>query len=194
MQSSVVKIGLFGSASGDNCDITVAPLRLETITVCSGDVIDALSFTYRDRDKEVQTAGPWGGNGGGEHKVSNMNIATSDFFFGNFDYIFTGGHNLSDTQGWIYSHLQIQLGPSEFVTEVHGMYGPYTYGPHGRVEAITKLTFVTNKGSYGPFGVGGLDTENRFSVPVQNNGSIVGFFAHTGKYYVNGVGVYVKPF
>ncbi|GJN40882.1 hypothetical protein PR202_gn00192 [Eleusine coracana subsp. coracana] len=156
LQSSVAKIGLFGSTSGDNCDITVAPLRLETITVHSGDVIDALSFTYKDHDKQVQTAGPWGGSGGSEHKI--------------------------------------QLGPSEFVTEVHGMYGPYTYGPHGRVEAITNLTFVTNKGSYGPFGVGGLDTENRFSVPVQNNGSIVGFFAHTGKYYINGVGVYVKPF
>ncbi|GJN40886.1 hypothetical protein PR202_gn00301 [Eleusine coracana subsp. coracana] len=70
LQSSVAKIGLFGSTSGDNCDITVAPLRLETITVHSGDVIDALSFTYKDHDKQVQTAGPWGGSGGSEHKVT----------------------------------------------------------------------------------------------------------------------------
>ncbi|TVU46638.1 hypothetical protein EJB05_06185, partial [Eragrostis curvula] len=135
MQTSVAKIGLFGSASGDNCDITVAPLRLETITVYSGDVIDALAFTYRDRDRMEHTAGPWGGNGG-------------------------------DTN-------TIQLEPSEFVTEIHGMYGPYTFGPHGSVEGITNLTIVTNKGSYGPYGVGELDVENRFSVPVKNNGSIV---------------------
>ncbi|GJN40881.1 hypothetical protein PR202_gn00296 [Eleusine coracana subsp. coracana] len=156
MQTSVVKIGLFGSASGDNCDITVAPLRLETITIHSGDVVDALAFTYRDRDKLVHTAGPWGGSGGGEHTI--------------------------------------QLGPSEFVTEVHGMHGPYTHGPHGRPNCITNLTFITNLRSYGPFGVGDLATENRFSVPTKNNSSIVGFFAHADKYYLNGVGVYVKPF
>ncbi|GJN40888.1 hypothetical protein PR202_gn00303 [Eleusine coracana subsp. coracana] len=90
--------------------------------------------------------------------------------------------------------MQIQLESSEFVTEIHGLYGPYTYGPHGDVEAITNLTIVTNKGSYGPFGTGQLDTETRFSVPVKNNGSIVGFFAHSGQYYINGLGVYVKPF
>ncbi|GJN11842.1 hypothetical protein PR202_ga30072 [Eleusine coracana subsp. coracana] len=127
--NSLAKIGLFGSTSGDNCDITVAPLRLETITVHSGDVIDAIAFTYRDRANQVHTAGPWGGSGGGLH--------------------------------------EIQLGPLEFVTEIHGTYGPYTYGPHGRVEGITNLTFITNRGSYGPYGVGKLDTENKFSVPVQ---------------------------
>ncbi|GJN27883.1 hypothetical protein PR202_gb15943 [Eleusine coracana subsp. coracana] len=155
-ENSLAKIGLFGSTSGDNCDITVAPLRLETITIHSGDVIDAIAFTYKDHNNVVHNVGPWGGSGGGIR--------------------------------------QIQLEPLEFVTEIHGTYGPYTYGPHGRVEGITNLTFVTNRGSYGPYGVGKLDIENKFSVPVQNNGSIVGFFAHTGKYYVNGVGVYVKPF
>ncbi|GJN27885.1 hypothetical protein PR202_gb15947 [Eleusine coracana subsp. coracana] len=154
LSNSLAKIGLFGSTSGDNCDITVAPRCLETITIHIGDVIDAIAFTYRDNTNLVHTAGPWDGSGGGIR----------------------------------------QLGPLEFVTEIHGTYGPYTYGPHGRVEGITNLTFVTNRGSYGPYGVWKLDTENKFSIPVQNNGSIVGFFAHTGKYYVNGIGVYVKPF
>uniref|UniRef100_A0A0A9BQN6 Jacalin-type lectin domain-containing protein n=1 Tax=Arundo donax TaxID=35708 RepID=A0A0A9BQN6_ARUDO len=154
--NSLAKIGLFGSASGDNHDITVAPLRLETITIYSGDVVDSLAFSYRDRENQLHTAGRWGGTGGGIR--------------------------------------QIQLGPSEYVKEVNGTYGLYTYGTHGRVEAITNFTIVTNHRSYGPYGTGKLDTETRFSVPVMNNGSIVGFFAHTGRYYVNGVGVYVKPF
>ncbi|GJN27884.1 hypothetical protein PR202_gb15944 [Eleusine coracana subsp. coracana] len=108
-QNSLAKIGLFGSTSGDNCNTTVAPLRLETITVHSGDVIDAIAFTYMDRNNVVHTAGPWGGSGAGVR--------------------------------------QIKLGPLEFLTEIHGTYGPYTYGPHGRVEGITNHTFITNHGS-----------------------------------------------
>src|SRR5438105_417908 len=53
-------------------DITVAPRRLETITIRSSDVVNSLAFTYRDRDKLVHTAGPWGGNGGKEEKVFSL--------------------------------------------------------------------------------------------------------------------------
>jgi len=75
------------------------------------------------------------------------------------------------------------------VTEVHGEYGSY-YGHNG----IANLTFVTNRGRHGPFG--GVDTSgwDRFSVPVKNNSSIVGFFARTGNPYLSAIGVYVRPF
>ncbi|CAN6329327.1 unnamed protein product, partial [Urochloa humidicola] len=48
--NSVVKIGPFGSTSHaeGNRDITVTPLRLESITIRYGKVLDAIAFTYKD--------------------------------------------------------------------------------------------------------------------------------------------------
>lgn len=70
----MVKIGPWGMGRGsqltENCDIAVAPLRLESITVKHGEVVDCLSFSYRDREKLPHTAGPWGGRGGQEITVS----------------------------------------------------------------------------------------------------------------------------
>ncbi|CAL4939841.1 unnamed protein product [Urochloa decumbens] len=63
--SSVVKLGAWGSGeSGSAYDITVAPQRLESITIRSGKVIDSVAFSYRDKDNQLHTAGPWGGAGG----------------------------------------------------------------------------------------------------------------------------------
>lgn len=61
-----MKIGPWGRGYQltENCDIAVAPLRLESITVNHGDVVDGLEFSYRDREKLPHTAGPWGGSGG----------------------------------------------------------------------------------------------------------------------------------
>ncbi|KAL6650092.1 hypothetical protein ACP70R_014316 [Stipagrostis hirtigluma subsp. patula] len=146
--SSVAKLGTWGGDGGISRDITVAPRRLETITVHSGEVIDSLAFSYRDRDKLLHTAGPWGGKGGKESTIS--------------------------------------LGPSEYVTEVAGTVGPIGNLP----KVVTSLKFVTNHGSHGPFGEG---KGTPFSVPVLNNGSIVGMFARAGD-FVDAVGFYVLPF
>ena len=88
-------------------------------------------------------------------------------------------------------HVQITLGPDEFVTGVHGLYGFYGYGSDG----VTGFTIVTNLRTYGPFGVSDSIKEPKsFDIPVMNNGSIVGIFAHRNKAYVTAIGVYVKPF
>ena len=53
----------------------------------------------------------------------------------------------------------------------------------------------TNLRTYGPFGVSDSIKEPKsFDIPVMNNGSIVGFFAHRNNVYVTAIGVYVKPF
>jgi len=72
LQNSVVKIGPFGSTSEaeGNRDITVAPLRLESITIRHGNVLDALSFTYKDCHGLQHTTGQWGGDGGNSTTVS----------------------------------------------------------------------------------------------------------------------------
>uniref|UniRef100_A0A0D9YQX2 Jacalin-type lectin domain-containing protein n=1 Tax=Oryza glumipatula TaxID=40148 RepID=A0A0D9YQX2_9ORYZ len=58
------RIGPWGGNGGVTCDIKVAPKRLESITICSGIIIDALAFSYLDKDGERHTTGLWGGLGG----------------------------------------------------------------------------------------------------------------------------------
>jgi hypothetical protein len=63
--AALVKIGTWGSDDhGSAYDITVAPQRLESISLRWGKIIDCISFSYRDRDGKLHTAGPWGGTGG----------------------------------------------------------------------------------------------------------------------------------
>uniref|UniRef100_A0A0E0R942 Jacalin-type lectin domain-containing protein n=1 Tax=Oryza rufipogon TaxID=4529 RepID=A0A0E0R942_ORYRU len=50
------------------------------------------------------------------------------------------------------NNYKINLGPSEFITKVHGTFGPFGEFPI----VITSLTFINNAGhQYGPFGQGG---------------------------------------
>ncbi|XP_062201797.1 mannose/glucose-specific lectin-like [Phragmites australis] len=79
----------------------------------------------------------------------------------------------------------IQLGPSEFLTEISGTVGLCT---KYHCNVVTSLKFITSARTYGPFGEGkGIP----FHSPVLGNASIVGFFAHaTG--YVDAIGVYLN--
>jgi len=54
---------------------------------------------------------------------------------------------------------------------------------------ITSLCFITNAKTYGPFGEA---RGTPFQIPVQSNGSIVGFFVRAG-WYLDAFGVYVNP-
>lgn len=82
----------------------------------------------------------------------------------------------------------IKLGPSEIVTEVSGTIGVFG-AANVEYNAITSLTITTNVRTYGPFGEPQC---TRFSVPVQDKSSIVGFFVCARK-YVEALGVYVCP-
>nr|CDM83580.1 unnamed protein product [Triticum aestivum] len=93
-----------------------------------------------------------------------------------------GGYN-----GYLYDvdvspRRLIVLGRSEYLKEISGTVGP---SPHPDI--VMSLLFVTNIGSYGPFGGGGGTT---FCSPELKNGSIIGFFAHAGQ-NVDAIGVYV---
>lgn len=85
----------------------------------------------------------------------------------------------------IFAFLQIQFGPSEFITRVYGTIGSYNTPS----DVVTSITLVTNAGCYGPFG---QENGIPFDFPVQGNGSIVGFFGHANL-YVDAIGVYVTP-
>ncbi|KAL5204445.1 hypothetical protein ABZP36_009316 [Zizania latifolia] len=82
---------------------------------------------------------------------------------------------------------KVQLGPSELLVGFSGTTGPSTIA--NNADVISSLTLISNVRSYGPFGkVGGT----HFKVPMQNNGSIVGFFVRAGL-HVNAIGVYANP-
>jgi hypothetical protein len=73
--------------------------------------------------------------------------------------------------------MQINLAPTEVVTEVSGTYVN---------TVVSSLTFVTNLNTYGPYGTvyGTL-----FKAPVPKDNVVVGFFCVSGK-YLDKIGVY----
>ena len=177
----MVKIGPFGSTAFEegNHDITVALQRLQSITIRHGFVVDAVAFTYKDSNGLEHTTGQWGGNGGSSTTVSSM--------------LYFYSIRIPDLVTFcVYPSTQITLEPHEFVKEVHGLYGFYTYGA---CDGVANFTIVTNLRTYGPFGQSDKIKEPKsFDIPIMNNGSIVGFFAHCNKIYVEAIGFYVKPF
>nr|UDO48201.1 PH02Gene03445.t1 [Phyllostachys edulis] len=146
-RSLLTKIGPWGGNGGTAQDITEAPRRLESITVCSGEIVDSIVFSYIDHTGQKRTAGRLGGSGGHPNTI--------------------------------------QLASSEFVKEVSG-----TICTCEDSNVITSLKFVTNVKTYGPFGQG---NGTPFTVPVQDNSSVVGFFGR-GETYLDAIGVYVHPF
>ena len=84
---------------------------------------------------------------------------------------------------------QVQLGESEVVTQVSGTVGSFD----GIAAVVTSIKFVTNLGSYGPWGE---EKGAPFAVAVQpgsgGGGGVVGFFVRSG-IYLDAIGVYVRP-
>lgn len=52
-------------------DMKVVPHRLESLTICSADIINSLALSYNDHNGRQHTLGPWGGNGGSAYTVSD---------------------------------------------------------------------------------------------------------------------------
>ncbi|RLN28460.1 protein GOS9-like [Panicum miliaceum] len=91
--NSVVKIEAEG-----NRDITVAPLRLESITIRHGKVLDALAFTYKDCHGLEHTTGQWGGDGGNSTTIT---LGPAEFV--------TGVHGLYGFYGYIRERRRRRL-------------------------------------------------------------------------------------
>ncbi|KAL6595705.1 hypothetical protein ACP70R_048045 [Stipagrostis hirtigluma subsp. patula] len=83
------------------------------------------------------------------------------------------------------------ISPTHQKNQVNISSGQYVVEVYGTVERNVKsLTMITNTGDvYGPFGDPAAGKE--FHVPVKE-GSIVGFFAHSGS-VINAVGIYALP-
>ncbi|KAF7099861.1 hypothetical protein CFC21_101447, partial [Triticum aestivum] len=137
-------------------DITVAPQRLESITIRWGKVLDSVGFTYMDKDKQLHTAGPWGAPEG-KRKPGPRYVRRADHPGA------VGVHNSSRP-------------------------GRGSVQAQGDRALHHLIKFVTNQATYGPFGHA-VDSTH-YSLPVLNNGSVVGMFGRAGD-YLHAIGFYV---
>ncbi|CAL5079501.1 unnamed protein product [Urochloa decumbens] len=151
----------------------------------------------RRSDYPVIKIGPWGGNGGSPLDIitdasSIKHLESVTIRSGlvvnsiQFSYVDSAGqtHSAGPWGGSSGQAHTIQLAESEFITQVSG-----TIGSYGGVTAVTSIKFVTSLKTYGPWG---QEKGTPFTVPVQTNGGIVGFFTRGGS-YLNAIGVYVRP-
>ncbi|CAM0150599.1 unnamed protein product [Urochloa decumbens] len=72
----VDKMGPRGGTGGVVRGIKVASCHLESVTICSGTIIDAIAFSYRDRKGNHHTTQFWGGTGGSANTIC---LGTSEF-------------------------------------------------------------------------------------------------------------------
>lgn len=78
-QDGLARIGPWGGDEGTCYDINATPRRLESVTIRSFGAIDSITFSFSDDDGQKHHAGPWGGWGGSDHKVS-LNPNVIEFF------------------------------------------------------------------------------------------------------------------
>jgi len=138
--------------------------------------------------------GPWGGDGGTCHDINATPRRLESVTISSCLVIDSITFSFSDDNGqkhyagpWGgsggFDH-KILLEPSEFVVKLSGTIGAFGSKPN----VVTSLTLATNAGRYGPYG---REEGTAFHVPVQSNGSIVGFFAKFEE-YIQAIGVYVR--
>ncbi|KAJ3679452.1 hypothetical protein LUZ60_017463 [Juncus effusus] len=64
-------IGHWGTRENTFHEMTSASVRLTSIVICSGDVIDSIKFSYEEKDTgNTVTLGPWGGSGGDSTEIT----------------------------------------------------------------------------------------------------------------------------
>uniref|UniRef100_A0A0D9XAK3 Jacalin-type lectin domain-containing protein n=1 Tax=Leersia perrieri TaxID=77586 RepID=A0A0D9XAK3_9ORYZ len=100
-----------GGAEGAIKDVIGVPIRLESITVKSGQVIDSLKFTYTATDGKTRTRGPWGGQGGYP--------GNNEICLGPREYVMEVSGTIGEYEG------QIVVRSLMFVTSNNCTYGPY---------------------------------------------------------------------
>ncbi|XP_008804539.1 mannose/glucose-specific lectin-like [Phoenix dactylifera] len=135
--------------------------------------------------------GPWGGSGGtawsfqNARAITKIKISSGDVVDSiTFQYIDGELVRWSPTYGGTGGKsTEIDLGTDSYLTAISGHYGNYD-----DIVVIKSLTFVSTKGTYGPFGT---KEGTAFSVPV-NGGNFVGFFGRAGE-WLDALGFYLKP-
>ncbi|KMT20692.1 hypothetical protein BVRB_1g006670 [Beta vulgaris subsp. vulgaris] len=149
-----------------------------------------------DTNKKPVVVGPWGGQSGsnwddGAYTTVRRILITHGAGIDSIhiEYDEQGSSVWSDKHGGSggYKTDEVKLAyPDEFLTSIHGYYGPLY---HGGPLCVRSLTFVSNQKIHGPFGV---ELGTFFSVPKAGE-RIVGFYGRSG-WFLDAIGAYLKPF
>ncbi|XP_048532173.1 mannose/glucose-specific lectin-like isoform X2 [Triticum urartu] len=170
----------------------------------SGHVVDAIGLYVNlargpmEKQDLITKVDLWGGNSGQAHdldvvprRLISVVVLSGEVIDSlKFTYSDCDGHQHtagpwggSDASQSMNNHM-ILLGRSEVVKEVSGTIGPNSSVP----DFVSSLLLATNTSSHGPFGEGrGIP----FRIPLQDNDSIVGFFAQAEK-HINAIGFYLE--
>lgn len=148
-----------------------------------------------DNEKKPVSVGPWGGQSGsnwddGVYTTVRRILITHGAGVDSiqFEYDKQGSSSWSNKHGGTggYKTDEVKLAyPDEFLTSVHGYYGPLY---HGGPFCVRSLTFVSNEKTHGPFGV---ELGTFFSCPKVGD-KIVGFYGRCG-WFLDAIGAYLKP-
>ncbi|RLN30499.1 protein GOS9-like [Panicum miliaceum] len=159
----LVKIGPWGGSGGDPREIVAAGVAPHRLE----------SVVIRCQEAVDAISFTYAGVDGTPRKAGPWGGSGGRKYKASIFFFFLGGK-------------QVMFGATEVIKEVSGTYGPFG----GYAGIVRSLTFVTNLGKHGPFGEPGQGTP--FSVPVQDGGRVVGFFARSD-WLLDAVGVYVHP-
>ncbi|WOL05018.1 horcolin-like [Canna indica] len=128
--------------------------------------------------------GPMGGNGGNTNdmKVSADRIVKMDFNYDTVVYGFTMTYETHGNQQSKYfggtkrgrSNKEITLATDEYINSLSGYFSQKYYGH----TVIVQLTLTTNKGQ--KLEIGNPQGSN-FTLSMDENGKILGFFGRTGE-------------
>ncbi|XP_062076286.1 jacalin-related lectin 34-like [Humulus lupulus] len=148
----------------------------------------------------VISLGAWGSRSGGvpwsykpssgitEITIHEAGIIKSISFkdaAGLFSGTFGGGSPDASERG-VEKKVTINF-PLEYLKSISGTYGDYK----GVSDVIISLSFNTNLTTHGPFGTRSTSSGKPFSVPITDS-VVVGFHGRAC-YYLDAIGVYVKP-
>ncbi|CAM0948964.1 unnamed protein product [Alopecurus aequalis] len=112
-ECGLAKVGPWGGNGGQVHDITTAPHRLKSVTICSGTVVESLMFAYLDNDGRQHTAGPWG-RSGVSARTETIKFRDSEFLTG----VYGRTGLFSNASGDVVTSLS-------FVTNEGSRFGPF---------------------------------------------------------------------
>ncbi|XP_044949281.1 uncharacterized protein LOC123398899 isoform X2 [Hordeum vulgare subsp. vulgare] len=115
-QVGVARTGLWGGNTGQFRDISVAPCRLKSVTICSDEVINSIEFSYIDHNGKQHNVGPWGGDGRLGWHDHNIHLGSSEYLT-----------EVSGTMGRYKHSAGYVITSLTLVSNVH-VYGPFGGG------------------------------------------------------------------
>ncbi|KAL6865173.1 hypothetical protein ACP4OV_016324 [Aristida adscensionis] len=140
--------------------------------------------------------GPVGGGAGTAREpksepssLESIKIRHKDVIY-SIEFTYTDKNGINHGEGpwgWGKGSMEtstVELGPTEFVTEVSGTIGKYL----NHYDVVSSLKIVTNLRTFGPYGT---PSANIFSFPGKKDSNVVGFFGRSGE-ALDSLGVIVR--